>query len=399
MVVKWLGRIGLAATLWVGPVYAAGQSLTVEPTRQQVRTSRGWSQLEAERYMDAQSWFARAANARPERGDYKVGYALAVLGRGDIAHAGWAIERALVATPGDLQRLAIDEEVLQRMNRRLEDRAAAGGGRGAGGVSLANDVGLLSAVLAYVAGDVDAAERQLGGVEATGQRAAAVQQLEGLVATRRRALTPAIPTVEVPPAPRPGGGLVMPPEMTSPKVPSPDPTPPGGASAEAAAADTTASVAEPLEKSTATEMATGAGPEAVGSGRSTTAATSAPASERSMVENAGRAGTSTAAAVVGSGAAASAAGGAAAVVAGSDGGEAAEPDSAVEAEPVEVDFVQIRDRLEAMGSAMDRFSERLARKLQLGTDEEDDAEAEENNANSEDEATEPSAAAEAENGT
>ncbi|MEO1236590.1 MAG: hypothetical protein AAFX76_07360 [Planctomycetota bacterium] len=233
---------------------------------------RGWDLIAQDQPVSAQSWFARRANADRADSSYKVGYAFALVLRGDIDQAGWAVERALVNSAFQVEQLRLPPDVIDRIGRKLdglERRYQAYG--------FDTCFGMVRGLHAYLDDDLELAQDQVLQLETTGRHFGATAALGALVERRRLVLNPPPPPAAPPAVEAEPQYTIQPVVAPVPVIPAaePDPAPVAAAPAEPAPAEPAAVEEEPLP-------------------------------------------------------------------------------------PVEVDFNLIRDRLQQMGDAMDRFSQRLA---------------------------------------
>lgn len=138
----------------------------------------GWRELADGSYSQALSTFADLAEANPNKGIPKVGYALASAAGGDQDRGIWAMRRALRIDPNAIHYVAIDD----RLRPRIQDlvsryQQSMGTGRNA-------DAAFMVASLHYLLGDTSSARSAIDVAVGRADYAASTTNLQRLIAAR-----------------------------------------------------------------------------------------------------------------------------------------------------------------------------------------------------------------------
>lgn len=135
-----------------------GETENNQPAKEEgarIMDSTGWDDLAQGRYRDALHSFGNLAQANPDKGAPKAGYALAAAAVGDLDRGIWAMKRALLFDADSLNYLQVDmnlestlAELISRYQVRMDNRQDA-------------DSGLMLASLYYLSGDLNAARQTI----------------------------------------------------------------------------------------------------------------------------------------------------------------------------------------------------------------------------------------------
>ncbi|MDZ7753524.1 MAG: hypothetical protein U5S82_18230 [Gammaproteobacteria bacterium] len=167
-----------------------------DETNTVVQGGDGWSRLAAGDARGALRSFGLAAEAAPDSGQPKAGYAVAAAATGDLSRGVWAMRRAFRIDADGLHYLEVDDELRPRLEEVLAAYSPVEG----------QDEAFMNAALYYILEAPDSATEALERLKAFGDDSEAAQNLEALIAelVRERGAAPADAPLSVEPAPAPG---------------------------------------------------------------------------------------------------------------------------------------------------------------------------------------------------
>jgi len=123
--------------------------------------TRGWNALASGRANEALGYFGQEAQANPQQGEPKVGYALAAASAGDLDRGIWAMKRALENDADALHYLQLDSQLQQNLDRLIHQYQE----RLNRGLDNDNNTTVMIAALHYLRGDIASAKQMLVSTE------------------------------------------------------------------------------------------------------------------------------------------------------------------------------------------------------------------------------------------
>lgn len=154
----------------------------------------GWSRLAAGDARGALRSFGLAAEAAPDAGQPKAGYAVAAAATGDLSRGVWAMRRAFSIDADGLHYLEVDDGLRPRLEEVLAAYSPVEG----------RDEAFMNAALYYILEAPDSATEALENLKAFGDDSEAAQNLEALItdlARKRGTASPDAPLSVEPAAP------------------------------------------------------------------------------------------------------------------------------------------------------------------------------------------------------
>ncbi|MEX2516866.1 MAG: hypothetical protein WD572_08180 [Gammaproteobacteria bacterium] len=133
---------------------SSSRSESVEP----LLDNAAWNALAQGQHSAALSMFGQQAQANPRKGEPKIGYALAIAGRGDLDDGIWAMRRMLQYDINALHYLEF-EGSLRRQVETLLARYESHYAPSATAENYAGDAAMMIATLNYLLGDHETAQR------------------------------------------------------------------------------------------------------------------------------------------------------------------------------------------------------------------------------------------------